>query len=240
MVNNCWTCLQENVLLSATGTDVAGPSLVCPNCSDINGKASPVNLRFWCTGLPPDDLSPLRKHDDDRRFVCTEEGCGKSFTRAEHLKGHSITHLGTKPFQCHAEGIYSSGMGGREDVVQLLMRFLCCSGCNARFSARSSLYIHSKKHRQDGSSLKTLCPVANCSKNFSSRSSLKSHILKQHHVSPGMAGGSHPNRGGVSCCMYGHRFVSRLDIITVSAWLSFLQTRCARPDGHRPHPDSQQ
>lgn len=50
----------------------------------------------------------IRKHDDDRRFVCTEEGCGKSFTRAEHLKGHSITHLGTKPFQCHAEGMGES------------------------------------------------------------------------------------------------------------------------------------
>lgn len=30
--------MQENVRLSATGTDVAGPSLVCLNCSDINGK----------------------------------------------------------------------------------------------------------------------------------------------------------------------------------------------------------
>ncbi|KAK5873114.1 hypothetical protein PBY51_013756 [Eleginops maclovinus] len=100
------------------------------------------------------------KHDDDRRFVCTEEGCGKSFTRAEHLKGHSITHLGTKPFQCHAEG------------------------CNAKFSARSSLYIHSKKHKQDGGSLRTRCPLADCCKHFSSRSSLKSHMLKHHHLSP--------------------------------------------------------
>ncbi|XP_047203498.1 zinc finger protein ZXDC isoform X3 [Girardinichthys multiradiatus] len=105
-------------------------------------------------------LRHKRKHDDDRRFVCPEEGCGKSFTRAEHLKGHSITHLGTKPFQCHAEG--------------------CC----AKFSARSSLYIHSKKHKQDASTLRTRCPVANCSKHFSSRSSLKSHVLKQHHLSP--------------------------------------------------------
>ncbi|XP_061639773.1 zinc finger protein ZXDC [Phyllopteryx taeniolatus] len=105
-------------------------------------------------------LRHKRKHDDDRRFICTEEGCGKSFTRAEHLKGHSITHLGTKPFQCHAEG------------------------CNAKFSARSSLYIHTKKHKQDASTLRTRCPVADCSKHFSSRSTLKSHMLKQHHLSP--------------------------------------------------------
>lgn len=36
--------------------------------------------------------------------MCPVEGCGKSFTRAEHLKGHSITHLGTKPFECPVEG----------------------------------------------------------------------------------------------------------------------------------------
>lgn len=48
---------------------------------------------------------PFRKHEDDRRFMCPVEGCGKSFTRAEHLKGHSITHLGTKPFECPVEGI---------------------------------------------------------------------------------------------------------------------------------------
>ncbi|XP_051931016.1 zinc finger protein ZXDC [Hippocampus zosterae] len=105
-------------------------------------------------------LRHKRKHDDDRRFICTEEGCGKSFTRAEHLKGHSITHLGTKPFQCHAEG------------------------CNAKFSARSSLYIHTKKHKQDTSTLRTRCPVSNCSKHFSSPSTLKSHMLKQHQLSP--------------------------------------------------------
>lgn len=60
-----------------------------------------------------------RKHDDDRRFVCTEEGCGKSFTRAEHLKGHSITHLGTKPFQCHAEGVI------RKQKIKCSIRTLC-------------------------------------------------------------------------------------------------------------------
>ncbi|MGH0123044.1 UNVERIFIED_CONTAM: hypothetical protein FKN15_047454 [Acipenser sinensis] len=100
------------------------------------------------------------KHDDDRRFTCKEEGCGKSFTRAEHLKGHSITHLGTKPFECSVEG--------------------CC----AKFSARSSLYIHSKKHLQDGETLKSHCPISSCSKQFTSKSSMKTHMVKHHNFSP--------------------------------------------------------
>ncbi|CAI9533634.1 unnamed protein product [Staurois parvus] len=101
-------------------------------------------------------LRHKRKHEDDRRYPCPVEGCGKSFTRAEHLKGHKITHLGTKPFECPVEG------------------------CGAKFSARSSLYIHSKKHLQDVDASKARCSVSNCSKIFTSKQSLKSHMVKQH------------------------------------------------------------
>lgn len=88
------------------------------------------------------------------------EGCGKSFTRAEHLKGHSITHLGTKPFECPVEG--------------------CC----ARFSARSSLYIHSKKHVQDVGAPKSRCPVSSCNRLFTSKHSMKAHVARQHSQHP--------------------------------------------------------
>lgn len=105
---------------------MAGPSLACPNCSDINGKDAARILHLLAVERHHLTLTLFRKHDDDRRFICTEEGCGKSFTRAEHLKGHSITHLGTKPFQCHAEGIHTSGAEASEELgapVQLT-RFL--------------------------------------------------------------------------------------------------------------------
>ncbi|XP_078399223.1 zinc finger protein ZXDC [Cetorhinus maximus] len=105
-------------------------------------------------------LRHKRTHEDDRRFVCPVDGCGKSFTRAEHLKGHSITHLGTRPFVCPVEG------------------------CEARFSARSSLYIHSKKHLEDADKVKTRCPLSNCSKLFNSKHSIKTHMMKQHNISP--------------------------------------------------------
>lgn len=158
-----------------------------PTASVRSSRCRPVN-QSGTRLTDPFSRVFTRKHDDDRRFVCTEEGCGKSFTRAEHLKGHSITHLGTKPFQCHAEGNHASlarSLTLKQPTLLTLFRPVCCSGCNAKFSARSSLYIHSKKHKQDASTLRTRCPVANCSKHFSSRSSLKSHMLKHHHLSPG-------------------------------------------------------
>lgn len=104
-----------------TSKAAAGLSPACPSCCDTRGS---IFRLCWLFSVPRCFLafvSPsssqvvdvvllmvipfvCRKHEDDRRFTCPVEGCGKSFTRAEHLKGHSITHLGTKPFECPVEG----------------------------------------------------------------------------------------------------------------------------------------
>nr|XP_020139145.1 zinc finger protein ZXDC-like [Microcebus murinus] len=139
------------------------------HCAQTPGPAP----HGWLACAPVAVTAPClcrRKHQDDRRFACPVEGCGKSFTRAEHLKGHSVTHLGTKPFACPVEG--------------------CC----ARFSARSSLYIHSKKHVQDAAAPKSRCPVPSCGRLFSTKHSLKAHVarsrrLKSHLLPPLEAAG---------------------------------------------------
>ncbi|PIO15209.1 hypothetical protein AB205_0107880 [Aquarana catesbeiana] len=68
----------------------------------------------------------------------------------------------------------------REEPGLLLLAKQEVGGCGAKFSARSSLYIHSKKHLQDVDASKARCSVSNCSKIFTSRQSLKSHMVKQH------------------------------------------------------------
>lgn len=60
-----------------------------------------------------------------------------------------------------------------------------CPGCCARFSARSSLYIHSKKHLQDVAATKSRCPVSSCHRLFASKHSVKAHVIRQHHRHPG-------------------------------------------------------
>ncbi|XP_043273932.1 uncharacterized protein [Venturia canescens] len=62
-----------------------------------------------------------KKHTNERKFVCNIEGCGKAFMRSEHLKEHLLTHAGGGYFQCYM--------------------------CDAHFSAKSSLYVHIKKHQ---------------------------------------------------------------------------------------------
>lgn len=58
--------------------------------------------------------------------------------------------------------------------------FLSVPGCCARFSARSSLYIHSKKHLQDVGAPKSRCPVSSCNRLFTSKHSMKAHMVRQH------------------------------------------------------------
>ncbi|XP_012528350.1 zinc finger protein with KRAB and SCAN domains 5 [Monomorium pharaonis] len=62
-----------------------------------------------------------KKHTNERKFICDIPNCGKAFMRSEHLKEHRLTHTG---------------------------RFFQCFVCAARFSAKSSLYVHIKKHQQ--------------------------------------------------------------------------------------------
>ncbi|EGI67727.1 PREDICTED: uncharacterized protein LOC105143901 [Acromyrmex echinatior] len=63
-----------------------------------------------------------KKHTNERKFVCDVPDCGKAFMRSEHLKEHRLTHTEGRFFQCFV--------------------------CDARFSAKSSLYVHIKKHQQ--------------------------------------------------------------------------------------------
>ncbi|KAJ8670392.1 hypothetical protein QAD02_001651 [Eretmocerus hayati] len=62
-----------------------------------------------------------RKHTNDRKFVCDVGECGKAFMRPDHLKEHKLTHSLRRLFQCHI--------------------------CPSAFNAKSSLYVHLKKHK---------------------------------------------------------------------------------------------
>ncbi|KAL4892408.1 C2H2 finger domain protein [Aspergillus ambiguus] len=49
-----------------------------------------------------------RKAQPDRKFECTFEGCGKSYSRAEHLYRHQLNHTPKQIYRCDFPGCYRS------------------------------------------------------------------------------------------------------------------------------------
>ncbi|CAL4086330.1 unnamed protein product, partial [Meganyctiphanes norvegica] len=102
-----------------------------------------------------------RKHTNDRKFTCAI--CQKSFLRSEHLKGHLLIHTGVRNFQCPIQD------------------------CGAKFTAKSSLYVHLKKHdgktvKENNNKVTYHCPIDSCDRSYNSKFSLRQHMLKNHTI----------------------------------------------------------
>lgn len=101
-----------------------------------------------------------RKHTNDRKFMCPI--CQKSFLRSEHLKSHLLIHTGVRNFQCPIEH------------------------CNAKFTAKSSMYVHLKKHegkaKENNNKVAYHCPIDTCDKSYNSKFNLRQHMLKNHTI----------------------------------------------------------
>ncbi|XP_074660404.1 uncharacterized protein LOC141912882 [Tubulanus polymorphus] len=108
-----------------------------------------------------------RKHTGERKYVCMI--CNKGFMRSEHLKGHLITHNGNRPFICPVEG------------------------CDCKFTARSSLYVHMKKHDQSGEKIIYHCPLEGCLKKYGTKASLRNHINKHLTLQTSLSGSGEIN-----------------------------------------------
>ncbi|OAP57254.1 hypothetical protein AYL99_07992 [Fonsecaea erecta] len=51
-------------------------------------------------GLPPKKRRRVAKPNPDRKFECKHEGCGKSYSRAEHLYRHQLNHTPKTIYRC--------------------------------------------------------------------------------------------------------------------------------------------
>ena len=74
--------------------------------------------------------------------------------------------------------------------MQQYSRFVVCTGCGQKFVAKSSVYVHLKKHDkaekrgENGATdwsdkeITYHCPMETCDKRYNSKAKLRSHILK--------------------------------------------------------------
>lgn len=130
----------------------------------------------------------MKKHTGERQYTCKEPGCGKSFMRLEHLQGHLVTHSGDKPFKCPYESTFVRHLCQLQHAKFHVCNFKLASssGCDAKFTAKSSLYVHLKKHSGSSEKVTYPCPIENCDKKYNCKSSLRIHMLRYHTPVLGM------------------------------------------------------
>ena len=54
------------------------------------------------------------------------------------------------------------------------------SGCGAEFTARSTLYVHAKRHNVETAGVTYPCEHPGCNKQYSGKSNLKKHVVRCH------------------------------------------------------------
>lgn len=102
------------------------------------------------------DAGALRKHSHihgERQYVCHYENCGKKFLDSSKLKRHFLIHTGERDFVCPHEG------------------------CGKAFSLDFNLRSHMKTHSQENYHI---CPFPDCGKRYAHEYKLKNHIATHH------------------------------------------------------------
>ncbi|WOL00876.1 hypothetical protein Cni_G09589 [Canna indica] len=102
------------------------------------------------------DAGALKKHahiHGERQHVCQYEGCGKKFLDSSKLKRHYLIHTGERDFVCPHEG------------------------CGKAFSLDFNLRAHMRTHSVENYHI---CQYPECAKRFTNESKLRTH-MKTHH-----------------------------------------------------------
>ncbi|XP_060668274.1 zinc finger transcription factor YY1 isoform X2 [Ziziphus jujuba] len=103
----------------------------------------------------PEAPEPEPEPTTEVLFLCSYEGCGKTFIDAGALRKHSHIH-GERQYVCHYEG------------------------CGKAFSLDFNLRSHMKTHSQENYHI---CPYPDCGKRYAHEYKLKNHISSHHEKS---------------------------------------------------------
>lgn len=122
-----------------------------------------------------------------RRYVCTFNGCAKTFPSPSHLLIHSRTHTREKPYICNFTDCNTAfaSSGDLNKHIQIhsgVCPFKCdYVGCRAAFVQAGNLQQHTRSHTQERP---YLCKFAGCSSAFKQLGHLQTHIRTHSNERP--------------------------------------------------------
>ncbi|XP_031124947.1 zinc finger transcription factor YY1-like [Ipomoea triloba] len=130
----------------------------------------------------PEVPEPEPKPATDVLFLCSYEGCGKTFIDAGALRKHSHIH-GERQYICHYENcgkkFLDSSKLKRHFLIHTGERNYMCphEGCGKAFSLDFNLKSHMKTHSQENYHV---CPYPECGKRYAHEYKLKNHVASAH------------------------------------------------------------
>lgn len=127
------------------------------------------------------------EHDDEKKYVCSHDGCGKRYTTSSKLSRHMAVHSGTRPHHCsfcnqsfvRADHRNMHEKRKHSAISDADKPFKCTvDACTAAFFSSSNLRRHLASSVHGVRSLP--CTISGCTESFAKKNQLKLHISRAH------------------------------------------------------------